>query len=166
MDIDSKNDTLKKNRVYFHINTSKSPHGIDTTEFGWPKYNHLNYFVGFLVNTTDSTFRATKQDGSLIMIQEALDDKGVWKPIEYWLHSGCGNSYDISLELEPGKYTIIPIRKLTGDFKTKFRLKLEYGSDILYSDAYDGFLDLAIFEAAPKAVRGILYYGPPDYLND
>lgn len=136
-----------------------------TKEFERLKDNPGNYFMAYLVNTSDSAFIAKRQDGSLIMIQEAMDDNGEWKPIEYWVNSGCGNSYHHPLKLDPGKYVMIPIKQYQGKFKTRFRLKLKTARAIFYSEVFEGSMERSQFERKMGNVRGILYNGPANYLD-
>jgi hypothetical protein len=164
-DIDSNLINLKSDKIYFQFNLEDSPKNLKSMDFAWLEDNPDAYFTGYLVNTSDSTFSAERQDGSLIMIQEALDEEGIWKPIEYWVYSGCGNSYFNPLKLDSGKYVMIPIRKYSGKFKTKIRLKFKYGSEILYSDSFEGSLNMSVFEKETDDVHGILYHGPASYLN-
>ena len=101
---------------------------LDTSELNymdWFGIHGNNFFTAYLVNTTDSTFHATRQDGSLMMIQEAKDENGEWQPIEYWIPSGCGNSYFDPLRLDPNEYAKVAIIKYSGRFETKLRLKFK-----------------------------------------
>lgn len=91
-----------------------------------------------MTNTTDTLFTTKRQDRSLIIIQEAVDDKGVWRPIEYWVHSTCGNSYLQALQLSSGMYVTIPIRQYKGEYKTKFRLKMRNDKQIIFLDTFEG----------------------------
>jgi len=165
MDIDSTKIDLKSDKIYFHFNVKDSPKNLKSMGFAWLKDNPDGYFTGYLVNTMGATFSAERQDGSLIMIQEALDKDGNWKPIEYWVYSGCGNSYFNPLKLDSGKYVMIPIKKYSGKFKTKIRLKFKYGNDILYSNSFESSINVSLFEKETDDVHGILYHGPANYLN-
>ncbi|RCL72787.1 MAG: hypothetical protein DBW72_05940 [Flavobacteriales bacterium] len=162
LDIDSTKIDVRSNKLYFQFNVEDSPKNLK--DFVWLKDKPKEYFTGYLVNTSDSTFSANIQDGSLIIIQEALDKDGNWNPIEYWVYSGCGNSY-FSLKLDTGKYVMIPIKKYSGKFKTKIRLKFKYGADVLYSESFEGSLNVSQFEKETEDVNGILYHGPANYLN-
>ena len=164
--IDSANINLKSGQVYFDFYTNKTPKRPKRKEFYWLKDYPKTYFVSFLINTTDSVFRATRQDGSLIMIQEALDENGNWSPIEYWVYSGCGNSYFDPLVLNPGESIFVPIKKYTGDFKTKIRLRFKHGDKVIYSDSFDASIDKTQFNKETNSVHGILYNGPANYLID
>lgn len=165
LDIDSTKISLKSDKLYFHFNTEETFSNLDSMGFTWLKGNPQGYFAGYLVNTTSSTFRAERQDGSLIMIQEALDKDKKWKPIEYWVYSGCGNSYFYPLKLDSGKCVLVPIKKYAGNFKTKIRLKFKYSKAVMYSTPFEGAIDEAQFNKETDEVYGILYHGPANYLD-
>ena len=165
MDIDSSLFVPEPGKVYFHFNKALKPSGLAALGFGWTEDNPKDYFTGYLINTSDSTFNADRQDGSLIMIQEALDEDGNWAPIEYWVYSGCGNSYFDPLQLDPGKYVMIPIKHYSGKFKTKIRLKFKKDDNVLYSDSFEGSVDLKQFDKETRQVNGILYSGSASYLD-
>lgn len=164
--IDSNQINVKSGKLYFQFNINQSPNKLKSMDFFWLDNKPKGYFTAYLVNTTDSVFKAERQDGSLIMIQEALDEKGNWKPIEYWTYSGCGNSYFNPLKLDSGKCVLIPIKKYTGDFKTKMRLKFKNWNDIIYSDTFEGTIEKSQFDKETKTVNGILYLGPANYLDN
>ncbi len=154
------------NSTYFQFNTSSSPTNLKSKDFVWLEDAPKGYFTAYLINTTDSTLTADRQDGSLIIIQEALDGRGEWRPIEYWVYSGCGNSYFNPLELKPDHYVMIPIRKYTGGSTTKIRLKWKLGGKTMYSGSFDGRIDNEQFSKETNTVHGILYHGPASYLDD
>jgi hypothetical protein len=166
LDIDSSLFEVKPSKLYFSFNTDKKPKKLKSLGYVWLEDNPKKYFTAYLINTSKSTLSAKKQDGSLIMIQEALNENGKWIPIEYWVYSGCGNSYFNPLKLESGKYVMIPIKKYSGNFKTKIRLKLKTNSKVLYSYPFEGSIDKSQFKKETEDVNGILYQGPANYLDD
>jgi hypothetical protein len=93
-------------------------------------------FPVYLANMSmDKTATVETQDGSLVMVTEAKDDRGNWKPLEYWSYSWCGNSY-FSLEVEPQHFVFTRGIKCSGDFYTTCRLKLLNAKDSLYSNEF------------------------------
>lgn len=101
-----------------------------------------------ILNTTSDTVDLDIQDGSVKMIQEALNPNGVWIPIEYWLNSSCGISYG-SAYLYPNHYLETNAFRYTGTYKTKLRFKLLYSTkyipetkqrimNYIYSEPFDG----------------------------
>ena len=164
--IDSNVFVPQKGKVYFHFETKESPSHKDFADFVWyDKAKPTDYFTAYLVNTSDSSFRAKRQDGSLIMIQEALNEDGKWLPIEYWVYSGCGNSYFDPLELNPGNYVMIPIKKYLGNFETKIRLRFLQGNNLYCSEPFNAKIDKSQFEKKSENVNGILYHGKANYLE-
>ncbi|MBL7937362.1 MAG: hypothetical protein JNM51_16270 [Bacteroidia bacterium] len=93
-------------------------------------------FPIYIANLSDTkTATVEIQDGSLMMIVEAQDEHKTWKPIEYWSHSWCGNSY-YSLELPPQYFAFARGVKCSGDFFTTCRLKVFNGADSLLSNEF------------------------------
>ncbi len=163
MEIDTNLFNPEQGKTYFHFNTELSP--TDLKDFTWLKDSPKDYFTAYLVNTSDTTFIANRQDGSLIMIQEALNEEGKWQPIEYWVYSGCGNSYFDPLKLDPGKYAMIPVKKYSGSFNTKIRLKLKKDNTLFYSTPFEGKIEKSQFKKETGKVDGILYHGNANYLD-
>jgi hypothetical protein len=153
-------------QLYFQFDTASHPKGLKALKFTWLPDEPTGYFTAFLINTTDSILNARQQDGSLIMIQEALNTKGEWAPIEYWTYSGCGNSYFSRLVLPPGQCALLPIRQYSGPFLTKLRLKWKNGTRTLYSDSFEGSIEPGQFNRLTAPVEGILYHGPASFLED
>jgi len=92
------------------------------------------------------------QDGSAIMMLEAMDKDHRWKPIEYWSHSWCGNSYFSTL-LPPEHFAFTRGIKCSGDFTTSCRLKLSNKGDTLYSNAFLMSISRSQFNGAPGMER-------------
>lgn len=148
-------------KVYFDFHTeldetqiSKRHRGVKAT-----------YFTSYLINTSDTAFTITKQDGSLMMIQEALDNEGNWRPIEYWVPSSCGNSY-YQLRLQPNEYVTVPIRQYEGDFATKVRLRMYRNSSVFVSKPFETTIDKGLFNKIDTRLNGVLYQGRPWYFED
>lgn len=166
MDVDTITQKARLGEVYFRFIIDKEPKNLKSLNFTWLEDNPTGYFIAELINMSDSTFSVPKQDGSLMMIQEALDERGSWIPIEYWVYSGCGNSYFNPLMLDSGKCVMIPIKKYEGNFKTKMRLKLKTKISIFYSASFDGSIDKSLFKKEKQNVEGILYNGPASYFDE
>lgn len=166
LNIDTTLFEIKSGKTYFYFNKSLKPKDLKSKGFIWLEDKPKNYFTAYLINTSGSTFNAERQDGSLLMIQEAMNEKGEWQPIEYWVYSGCGNSYFDPLKLESGKYVMIPIKQYEGSFNTIFRLKMKKGKSIFYSETFEGSMDKGQFEKQTENVHGILYHGPANYFDE
>lgn len=93
-------------------------------------------FPIYIANLSDTKIANLElQDGSIMMIVEAQDEHKHWKPIEYWSHSWCGNSY-YSVELPPQTFAFSRGIKCSGDFYTTCRLKVFNEADSLYSNEF------------------------------
>lgn len=164
--IDSSLFDVRKRETYFYFDTNLTPKDLKSKGFTWTVDNPKDYFTAYLINTSDSTFNADRQDGSLMMIQEAMNEKGEWEPIEYWVYSGCGNSYFSPLELTTGNYVMIPIKRYSGAYKTQFRLKMKKDEELFYSGTYEGSIELSQFAMEKDMVNGILYHGSASYFEE
>src|SRR5262249_42326302 len=78
----------------------------------------------FLVNRTKDSVRVVAFEKYLFgMVQEALDQRGQWRPIEYPYAPGCGWGQRAP-RLEPGRYWQWTAPRYSGSFKTKLRFTL------------------------------------------
>lgn len=99
-----------------------------------------------ICNDSLNTRNLQLQDSRLVLIQEAKDSSGAWRPIEYFIHSTCGMSYT-NIEI-PHNYCLDGlIAKYGGDFKTEFRVKLLFNGQILYSNVFEGMINMSQFES-------------------
>ena len=89
-----------------------------------------------LVNGTDETISFGACDSRLSIIQEAKDESGKWRPIEYLPSSWCGNSYH-QVKLAAGEFWAFPAPRYEGSFKTKLRFRLG-GDKPIVSNEFDG----------------------------
>ncbi len=153
---------------YFNPHTVevKSEKEQAVLQFTEGKPNPSPQFTNYdLVNTSDKTVRVRTQNGSLIMIQEALDKKGKWRPIEYWNYDwGMGSVFDY-LELAPKEAILVSVPRYTGDFETQIRLKIKTGeakedTDVYYSAPFTGKIDPNQFKIEPdRKTDKISYLG-------
>lgn len=109
--------------------------------------NFVEAYPVFIYNNSDSVINLTVQDGMISLIQEAKDEQGKWRPIEYWTYSWCGNSYS-ALSIKPGFYALTKIYKYNGDFDTLLRLKTIVKGETLYSNPIKGSINKSQFELA------------------
>lgn len=97
---------------------------------------HVKSFPIYIANCSQNKIASVRtQDGSLIMIVEAQDSKHVWKPIEYWSNSWCGNSYFTCI-IPSQHYLMTRGIKCSGDFYTKCRVKLTNSDASVYSNEF------------------------------
>jgi hypothetical protein len=90
-----------------------------------------------LVNATDRAAAFQACDSRLSIVQEALDAKGKWRPIEFLQSSGCGNSYH-HVFLGSGEYWTLAIPRYEGTLKTRMRVRLETGKKTILSNEFEG----------------------------
>ncbi|MEM7187826.1 MAG: hypothetical protein AAF466_14345 [Bacteroidota bacterium] len=151
--------------VQFEFHPQKKVTDLEKKGFIWTARIPGEYFEAYLINNTASTLHIDQQDGSLTMIQEALNEDGEWHPIEFWIPSGCGNSY-YPLSLKPKQMVLVPIKKYSGDFETQLRLKWKNDEKIFYSAPFLGSINRSQFVKEKETVHGILYHGKARYLDN
>lgn len=105
-------------------------------------------------NNSDDTLILGVQDGSMYMIQEALDPNGNWEPIEYWVNSWCGNSYG-NIYFPPHTSIYVGAYRYQGTFSTKLRFKFKYFNEkivngvrnkkFIYSEPFEGSVNYSQF---------------------
>jgi hypothetical protein len=110
-----------------------------------------------LVNRTKGQATVLGYDRSLkLLIQEALDEHGQWKPIERAGSFGfCGNGI-CRFHLEPGRYWELAAPRYVGSFKTRLRFRITlYSPDpqALYSEEFEGSINPEQFTEAPPRGR-------------
>jgi hypothetical protein len=139
--IDGDINIQKSDKLYFEFHQEKELLKANFPNYYWKNIDQKDFFTAYLVNTESKIFNCKRQDGSLIMIQEAKDENGIWAPIEHWVYSWCGNSYFDPLKLESGHYATFPVKRYSGSYKTEIRLKLHTGTEVIYSDSFTGSIN-------------------------
>ncbi len=91
----------------------------------------------YIQNNTIDKIELNHQDYKIYILQEAMDENGLWKPIEFWESSDCGNSFG-DIKIEPNGIIETKSTKYNGNFKTKIRFKLSNNNKVYYSNAIDG----------------------------
>lgn len=79
------------------------------------------------------------------IIQEAKDVDGKWKPIEYRFDLPSDILDYYFYKLQPKKYIATSIIKYNGDFKTKLRVKVRFGTNYYYSNEITGSINRSQF---------------------
>lgn len=110
----------------------------------------------FLKNNTKDSVSLSKQDWHLYLIQEAKNENGKWKPIEYWNYSWCGNSY-LSEKIESQKILKTETEKYNGTFETEIRFKFLIDNVIFYSNTLKTKIDLTQFVIPEKFTEHSTY---------
>jgi len=95
-----------------------------------------------LINGTNSEVTFSASDSRLSIIQEALDARGRWRPIEYLPESWCGNS-DHSVLLPARHYFEFAVPSYTGKQQTRLRFALQpaQGQAPIYSNEFQGSIN-------------------------
>jgi hypothetical protein len=104
-------------------------------------------FDGFRVviaNASDVPIVLPASDYAVDMVQEAIDRSGNWAPIESVPLSTCGNSF-MELTLAPDQAWELRAPDFDGDFPTELRLRLDTAFGPVYSNEWDGRVDVAQF---------------------
>jgi hypothetical protein len=99
----------------------------------------------YIVNRTKKSIFISEQETELMLIQEAKDKKGKWKPIEYYRFSYCGNSYG-DYVLRPNYYLMAKVFKYKGEFETLLRIKMVSDTTVIYSHPFRGSVNLSQFK--------------------
>jgi len=123
--------------------TAPSRSGKVTTEI----FTGADYILGnklIIQNNTDSITFVLIEDRQLILVQEALDTNGNWTPVEYFVHSDCGNSYSV-FRIPPKHSYEMKIAQYCGDFKTKIRVRISLNHKMYFSNEFEGYVNLDQF---------------------
>ena len=106
-----------------------------------------------LVNRTGEIAGFSASDSFLYIVQEALDENGVWREIESTPESWCGNSFH-HVFLPANKYWQFRARGYSGPIKTKIRFRLDSTGTAdkakpIYSNEFAGEVAKAQFRSGP-----------------
>lgn len=94
-----------------------------------------------LVNGTQDIAEFRASDSRLSIVQEARDEQGNWREIEYLPRSWCGNSYHRVL-LAPGECWVFAAPRYEGQIKTRLRFKLMMqNNESIYSAEFHGSIN-------------------------
>jgi len=97
-----------------------------------------------ILNNSDSVIIVSIEDHHLVLIQEAMTPEGEWKPIEFFIHSDCGNSY--SGFRIPSKMSYeMSIAKYSGTFETRLRVRALIDQQVYTSNEIHGQVNLEQF---------------------
>lgn len=111
-----------------------------------PSTKMVEAYPVMIENISDSTWKIGTQEGWIFMIQEAMNERGEWKPIEYIdYRSVCGNSFWFE-KLPPKHYLISKIYRYDGELKTKLRVRFVTENQIFVSNEFTGNVNPSQFE--------------------
>lgn len=136
--------------------TLNYPDSLSIFNFESKHWKHYTNFYQskpvIITNLSKKPLKVTREDHLLMMIQEAKDPDGQWRPIEHWIHSWCGNSYWVQ-DLPARSVLVASVPYYDGDFATQLRIKIKNGDIISYSNAYEGNINLEQFNYQPTMSR-------------
>lgn len=114
---------------------------------------HVKSFPIYIANlSTNEVASLQTQDGSIMMIVQAIDKTGKWKPIEYWSNSWCGNSY-FTIMIPPRHMLMTRGIKCSGDFYTKCRMMVSNKRDSIFSNEFYMSINETQFEKPMRKNR-------------
>jgi hypothetical protein len=106
--------------------------------FATEPYN--SYYPVFIQNESSKTKVLLGKDDRIFAIQEAKDEKGIWRPIESRGSDFCGVGY-WGLKIQAGEFGVFLLSKYKGDFVTDIRARVKVGEDVYISNSFKGKID-------------------------
>lgn len=79
------------------------------------------------------------------LIQEAKDVDGKWKPIEFFKGLPYCVGHNIFFKHKPKQYSLVPVIKYYGNYKTKLRVKVRIRDNFYYSNEFFGRINRSQF---------------------
>jgi hypothetical protein len=113
-------------------------------------------FSMYVLNNSKDSIHIFRQDWHLQLIQEAKDQSGIWKPIEFWQNSTCGNSYYLQ-NINSNEIIKTDSKGYQGNFKTEIRFKLKNNGKIYYSNSVKGNIDLSQFKLSESVKQNFSF---------
>ena len=112
------------------------------------KRQHYNTFPVYIFNNAKAKRIVSKSiiNGDLYLQVQAKNENGDWKSIEYNYVPGfiCGTGHFDYL-LKPKHSIVSAIRKYSGDYKTKMRVKFMSLNKVYYSNEFEGEINYSQF---------------------
>jgi hypothetical protein len=108
----------------------------------------------YLKNNSKDTLKIVRQELTLDLIQEAKDENGEWKAIEYVSYSWCGNSY-YQVKVKPSEIIKVNCKKYIGNFNTEIRFKLLQNEKEYYSNIIKGNINISQFNIPENLILNL-----------
>jgi hypothetical protein len=151
-------DTASSVQIPFYPDVPEDIPGPQISEWTDSNRKMVNAYPVYIWNPTDKTTSIPVQGVATEIIQEAKDEKGNWRPIEFWVSGFCGNGkWDYILK--PNYYAVTSVYKYSGEFQTDLRIKFRRGTKVYYSDSFKGTINKKQFETGE-------YFNRPDNFLD
>lgn len=138
-------DTSSSVQIPFYPDLPENLAGSEIPEWTLKNRRMVEAYPVYIWNPTSKITSIPVEGVTTEMIQEAKDEKGNWRPIEYWVGGFCGNGM-WNYILEPNYYVITSVYKYTGEFKTDLRVKFRRGNKVYYSDSFRGSVNRGQFK--------------------
>jgi hypothetical protein len=144
-------DTSSSVLIPFYPDVPEDMPGPQISDWRDKNTKMVNAYPVYIWNPTSEITSIGVQGVTTEIIQEAKDEKGNWRPIEYWVSGFCGNG-KWKYILEPNYYVITSVYKYSGEFETDLRVKFKRGNSVYYSNKFRGKINRHQFN-------------PPEYAN-
>ena len=138
-------DTASSVQIPFYPDVPKDVPGPQISEWTDKNRKMVNAYPVYIWNPTNKTTSIPVQGVATEIIQEAKDEKGNWRPIEFWLSGFCGNGM-WDYVLKPNYYVITSVYKYSGEFETDLRIKFRRGTKVFYSNSFRGKINKTQFD--------------------
>lgn len=124
---------IKKLNDFYSIYKGKSAIVFDISDSS-------KFINVFLINKTDSSIFVLSdlRSKDIIMVQEAKDLLGTWRPIEFFYYDECFDTIKQSIEIPPDHYACLVSRRYKGTIETEIRFKIESENGNIYSIPFKG----------------------------
>jgi hypothetical protein len=131
---------------------------IEKVIFDFEGKQNENLYKYKIKNYTSKDIKIRTQDGSLLMVQEAQNEKGEWQAIEYWQWDwGIKQPIFETYFLKTKEEITFIAPQYKGSFKTKIRFKLkleEKSNDYIYSKGFDASINTSQFILNNQKTKG------------
>lgn len=151
-------DTTSSVNIPFYPEIPQDIPGDQISEWFDKNKKMVNAYPVYIWNPTDKITSIPVQGAVTEAIQEAKDEQGNWRPIEFWVSGFCGNGYWDYI-LMPNYYVVIGILKYTGEFQTELRVKFRRGNQVFYSKPFKGSINKEQFNPEEH------FHDPYNYLE-
>lgn len=137
-------DTLSSVQITFYPDIPEDLPGSQFSEWVEKSRRMVNGYPVYIWNPTTKITSIPVQGVSTEIIQEAKDENGNWRPIEYRVSGFCANGAWEYI-LEPNYYAVTSIYKYSGEFETNLRVKFRRGDKVYYSNSFRGSINRGQF---------------------
>lgn len=138
-------DTASSVQIPFYPEVPEDIPGPQISEWIDKNRKMVNAYPVYIWNPTDKTTSIPVEGVTTEMIQEAKDENGNWRPIEFRVSGFCGNG-KWNYILKPNYYVVTSVYKYSGEFQTDLRIKFRRGTHVYYSDSFRGAINMKQFQ--------------------